>query len=125
MVGKSVLEISDGTEGFVWSSSNSCINIKFGNRIVGLVSQEDQMAPTNILFDFPLNISRQKCFRTAHGISIFPQTISFEKVPVFSGKILPGKICETTKNKVLALLDEKKETYFFSLLKNNANEKKW
>ncbi len=125
MIGKSVLEILNKTEGFVWTSSNSCVNIKFDNRIVGLVSQKSQMAPTNIFLDFPIKFPQQKCVRTVHGISILPQTISFEKVPVFSGNILSGKFCETTKNKVLSLLDEKKESSVFSLIKNYANEKKW
>jgi len=119
------MEIPEGACGTVWSNSNSCVNLKFETRIVGLVSQEIQMAPANIFFDFPVRFDTEKCVRTENGINISSHTILFKNIPVFSGEILPGKINQTTKNKVLSLLEEKKETSISSLIKNNANEKKW
>jgi len=123
--GKSALEIPVGEQGEVWSCSDTCVNIKFGSRLLGLVWNYEQMAPANILFSFPVNFARGKCVRTTHGLTISAQTVSFKSAPVFSGEILPSKINISTVEKVQSLLNKKTETYFSQELKKNAARGNW
>jgi len=125
MVGESVLEIPAGNYGVVWSNSNTCVNIKFGTRVVVLVRRYEQMAPTNVLCDLPVNFAQQICVRMAHGICFPAQIISFENVPVFSGNILPAQINKMTVKEVQSLLVNKNETLIYKSMINNADAGKW